>query len=164
MFGPRVNVFNFFFSSRRRHTRWPRDWSSDVCSSDLSWLSAPPKGPVPNSTLTGDHVTPAGVVAPIDQEQGGAKIPASGEAGPAGLENEVPRSTQSAGARTAAPDDIQSLWGLVETGDTRAEVTLADHYSQGTGVPQNCTQARVLLTAAVRRGNIQAKRKLDELP
>src|SRR5690625_5419956 len=28
-----LNVF--FFSSRRRHTRWPRDWSSDVCSSDL---------------------------------------------------------------------------------------------------------------------------------
>src|SRR5439155_15784439 len=28
-------LFFFFFSSRRRHTRWPRDWSSDVCSSDL---------------------------------------------------------------------------------------------------------------------------------
>src|SRR5215510_14106746 len=28
-------VVVFFFSSRRRHTRWPRDWSSDVCSSDL---------------------------------------------------------------------------------------------------------------------------------
>src|SRR5438105_5134804 len=29
---------SFFFSSRRRHTRSPRDWSSDVCSSDLnSW-------------------------------------------------------------------------------------------------------------------------------
>src|SRR5690606_40161069 len=26
---------NFFFSSRRRHTRFSRDWSSDVCSSDL---------------------------------------------------------------------------------------------------------------------------------
>src|SRR3712207_8811020 len=25
----------FFFSSRRRHTRYWRDWSSDVCSSDL---------------------------------------------------------------------------------------------------------------------------------
>src|SRR5690606_40400825 len=25
----------FFSSSRRRHTRFPRDWSSDVCSSDL---------------------------------------------------------------------------------------------------------------------------------
>src|SRR5207253_3876680 len=32
--------FFFFFSSRRRHTRWPRDWSSDVCSSDLVSNSA----------------------------------------------------------------------------------------------------------------------------
>src|SRR3712207_9553177 len=30
-----VTVFFFFFSSRRRHTRYWRDWSSDVCSSDL---------------------------------------------------------------------------------------------------------------------------------
>src|SRR5947209_236406 len=29
-------LFFFFFSSRRRHTRYWRDWSSDVCSSDLS--------------------------------------------------------------------------------------------------------------------------------
>src|SRR5207249_8716473 len=29
-----------FFSSRRRHTRSKRDWSSDVCSSDLSFLQA----------------------------------------------------------------------------------------------------------------------------
>src|SRR6516164_10369321 len=29
----------FFFSSRRRHTRWNWDWSSDVCSSDLWELS-----------------------------------------------------------------------------------------------------------------------------
>src|SRR6266496_282430 len=28
-------MFSFFFSSRRRHTRSLRDWSSDVCSSDL---------------------------------------------------------------------------------------------------------------------------------
>src|SRR2546422_6242852 len=28
----------FFFSSRRRHTRCSRDWSSDVCSSDLTGL------------------------------------------------------------------------------------------------------------------------------
>src|SRR6266498_5381653 len=28
-------LFFFFFSSRRRHTRCGRDWSSDVCSSDL---------------------------------------------------------------------------------------------------------------------------------
>src|SRR3712207_8311901 len=31
----RVVFIFFFFSSRRRHTRYWRDWSSDVCSSDL---------------------------------------------------------------------------------------------------------------------------------
>src|SRR5690606_40097497 len=48
--------FFFFFSSRRRHTRFSRDWSSDVCSSDLDhlmeithvirgeeWISSAPK-------------------------------------------------------------------------------------------------------------------------
>src|SRR5206468_8211910 len=33
--------FFFFFSSRRRHTRSDRDWSSDVCSSDLISLPRP---------------------------------------------------------------------------------------------------------------------------
>src|SRR2546429_6630059 len=32
--------FFFFFSSRRRHTRCSRDWSSDVCSSDLEGRAA----------------------------------------------------------------------------------------------------------------------------
>src|SRR5699024_11754728 len=31
-----IFMYVFFFSSRRRHTRSKRDWSSDVCSSDLS--------------------------------------------------------------------------------------------------------------------------------
>src|SRR6476661_8701027 len=35
--------FGFFFSSRRRHTRFKCDWSSDVCSSDLG------------GTITGEH-------------------------------------------------------------------------------------------------------------
>src|SRR5256884_7217523 len=30
-----THLCDFFFSSRRRHTRCSRDWSSDVCSSDL---------------------------------------------------------------------------------------------------------------------------------
>src|ERR1041385_5739378 len=38
---PHANLSNNadFFSSRRRHTRGSRDWSSDVCSSDLCWGS-----------------------------------------------------------------------------------------------------------------------------
>src|SRR2546429_459072 len=35
-------VDDFFFSSRRRHTRCSRDWSSDVCSSDLLWCVVEP--------------------------------------------------------------------------------------------------------------------------
>src|SRR5260370_1582350 len=34
-----ARVFYFFFSSRRRHTRFKCDWSSDVCSSDLIAVS-----------------------------------------------------------------------------------------------------------------------------
>src|SRR6266567_6980898 len=41
----------FFFSSRRRHTRFDCDWSSDVCSSDLgAWVFA--GGLHPSSTAT----------------------------------------------------------------------------------------------------------------
>src|SRR5437870_7457339 len=47
-------IFSFFFSSRRRHTRWPRDWSSDVCSSDLSYLKV--LGVIENmSSFTCEH-------------------------------------------------------------------------------------------------------------
>src|SRR5699024_11486079 len=41
-----VLLFVFFFSSRRRHTRSKRDWSSDVCSSDLRAASTRPLWPV----------------------------------------------------------------------------------------------------------------------
>src|SRR6266480_6564386 len=40
-------IFFFFFSSRRRHTRLTCDWSSDVCSSDLSAVAGSGRGPEP---------------------------------------------------------------------------------------------------------------------
>src|SRR5699024_11970169 len=49
----------FFFSSRRRHTRSKRDWSSDVCSSDLG----PPSGDRPHGGRPGSEETPT---APTD--------------------------------------------------------------------------------------------------
>src|SRR5438876_4975874 len=41
----------FFFSSRRRHTRWTGDWSSDVCSSDLETVRDK-KNPAVRQALT----------------------------------------------------------------------------------------------------------------
>src|SRR5690349_22035478 len=46
--------FFFFFSSRRRHTRSLRDWSSDVCSSDLS-----PTGASASNADDGSAASPA---------------------------------------------------------------------------------------------------------
>src|SRR2546430_17449204 len=46
------NVF-FFFSSRRRHTRFDCDWSSDVCSSDLFAVNPDYTGPTSGSLHQG---------------------------------------------------------------------------------------------------------------
>src|SRR5690349_23494664 len=82
----------FFFSSRRRHTRSLRDWSSDVCSSDLSFgwrrgsmtstisrrlvvagavlaLGACMKNPSTASNATGNETKPAATAK--DRERGG---------------------------------------------------------------------------------------------
>src|SRR5207249_9364033 len=53
----RVVVLVFFFSSRRRHTRSKRDWSSDVCSSDLRCTAADAS----DSVLARAGVAPGGV-------------------------------------------------------------------------------------------------------
>src|SRR5690349_23176788 len=48
----------FFFSSRRRHTRSLRDWSSDVCSSDLRFVGAGrPRPPEPTAAWRGHRRT-----------------------------------------------------------------------------------------------------------
>src|SRR2546430_7361741 len=50
----RVGVFFFFFfSSRRRHTRFDCDWSSDVCSSDLSGWSTRARAMASTSSFIG---------------------------------------------------------------------------------------------------------------
>src|SRR2546430_10375900 len=49
----------FFFSSRRRHTRFDCDWSSDVCSSDLAYLT--------NFTLE-DFITRAGLEVKVNRK------------------------------------------------------------------------------------------------
>src|SRR2546422_4758350 len=60
--------FFFFFSSRRRHTRCSRDWSSDVCSSDLKSKSG--KDPIEVFTLAVQNVKP--VVEVKSRRVGGA--------------------------------------------------------------------------------------------
>src|SRR2546430_5049275 len=57
-------LFLFFFSSRRRHTRFDCDWSSDVCSSDLL-PRTPSETCTPGETRTpGETPTPGTAGAP----------------------------------------------------------------------------------------------------
>src|SRR5690349_24787340 len=56
----------FFFSSRRRHTRSLRDWSSDVCSSDLPELAIEARGLEDDADLA-----PDGAVADVDPRDAG---------------------------------------------------------------------------------------------
>src|SRR5256886_13127521 len=66
----RFRRFLFFFSSRRRHTRFDCDWSSDVCSSDL--FEAVDPG-------TGGVLSQSSVTATAGFTQGTAfTVPASG--------------------------------------------------------------------------------------
>jgi PilZ domain-containing protein len=57
----------------------------------------------------------------------------------------------------------RQLWSAVEAGDSSAEVALAKLYRTGDGVPRSCEQARVLLRAASKSGNIEARQQLRSL-
>src|SRR5699024_11496842 len=54
---PISRCFDFYFSSRRRHTRSKRDWSSDVCSISFPVRYCPPYG-FPEGNHKGDNSVP----------------------------------------------------------------------------------------------------------
>src|SRR5690606_40647478 len=73
----------FFFSSRRRHTRFSRDWSSDVCSSDLP---APATDGTPAGRVTGPAARNSGGPPPTAPESAHTRTGAHkrNRAGPGG--------------------------------------------------------------------------------
>ena len=70
------------------------------------------------------------------------------------------RSPNSAQDRSA---EVTRLWSVVASGNSSAELDLAQLYLRGDGVPRNCEQARVLLRAAAKRGSVEARQQLKEL-
>ena len=54
------------------------------------------------------------------------------------------------------------LWVSVEKGNPSAELALAEMYWEGRGVSRNCDQTHVLLTAAARKGSVEAQKRLQE--
>lgn len=77
---------------------------------------------------------------------------------------------ENAGRRTAGTSFskgrsplARQLWSALGAGDGSAELPLARLYLTGDGVPRNCDQARVLLRAASKKGNIEALQQLRQL-
>ncbi|HXM99961.1 MAG TPA: PilZ domain-containing protein [Candidatus Dormibacteraeota bacterium] len=64
---------------------------------------------------------------------------------------------------TDIAEAVRLLWIAVEHGSSQAEVVLADLYRTGDGVAQSCDQTHILLTAAARKGNNEAKSRLVEI-
>src|SRR3712207_7740804 len=87
----------FFFSSRRRHTRYWRDWSSDVCSSDLE---------KPEHSV----VQVAEAARPRRLAVVGA---AAGHVHDAAREGEARRKGGAAGARGGAGEDLAGHGGAL---------------------------------------------------
>src|SRR2546428_2094349 len=83
-------VLFFFFSSRRRHTRSDRDWSSDVCSSDL--------GPRPVGARRG-AVCPSGEGVALGGHDGAGGAAARGEGRRRSEERRVGKSVDLGGRR-----------------------------------------------------------------
>ena len=60
------------------------------------------------------------------------------------------------------PRAVQLLWSAVEKGNIKAEKMLAEIYLRGQGVPQNCEQGKILLTAAS-KADPYAKQRLEQI-
>lgn len=74
-----------------------------------------------------------------------------------------PRQLPKADSAKRGKARATELWSEVSAGSIAAEVVLAELYVRGDGVPRNCEQARVLLKAAAKSGDLQAAQDLRTL-
>src|SRR6266511_5725756 len=133
-------AIRFFFSSRRRHTRFSRDWSSDVCSSDL--LSACATDPL--------------IAATIENVYGAVEI--DSPAADAGRERQArerefvrqreERERQQAEYDAASPARLHTAIERVENGDVGAYLAVDAEllHKPGAGIDHGTGDVRGLST------------------
>jgi TPR repeat protein len=108
----------------------------------------------------------AGTLVPATQVDRTPRPPAIAESAPDAGQQEFQQAQQILRNKTREaelPEAVRLLWVGVEKGNAAAEVALADLYRTGQGVARNCDQARILLTAAARKGNAEAQKHLEQL-
>jgi TPR repeat protein len=137
-------------TSAKAKTANPKDASGSAGVPDNQQTSLP--------TLTQDTPPP---VTPLS---GVSNFPSS-EASQDTGQGEYVQAMQLLRGKNAAidtPEAVRLLWISVEKGHPSAEVELADLYWHGRGVVRNCDQTRILLSAAARKGNAEAQKRLQQ--
>ncbi|HEV2305575.1 MAG TPA: PilZ domain-containing protein [Candidatus Acidoferrales bacterium] len=139
--------------------------------STQSSQTAPAKEP---PTQTAASAPTASAQPDQSGNQQAAKNPATSVAGAASAASTQPfgqaeylraqRYLDGSGVTRDPAQAAEWFWRSLEAGDTNAALPLADLYLHGEGVSQSCIQARILLDAAVRKGNAEAARRLGQLP
>src|SRR2546430_3022130 len=104
--------FVFFFSSRRRHTRFDCDWSSDVCSSDLEMHRAQVVG---EDFEHGSRADGPGVQDPLAENRQHRQDTLEGGARAAGEDRDIPGggAVTAAGRSEEHTSELQSQSNLV---------------------------------------------------
>jgi hypothetical protein len=108
---------------------------------------------IPNSALPAATTTADAVATP----------PLPDDTGEAELATALQYLRGAGGSTEVTNVGVKWLWASVEKGNTKAAIILADLYIWGRGVPQNCDQARVLLTAAAKRASSEAAQRLQDM-
>src|SRR3989475_12438158 len=112
-----VHCYFFFFSSRRRHTRFDCDWSSDVCSSDLLLLE--PRDP-PAQVRERHQATR---VRRAPRVFAGSRVPGVGPRNVAAY-GEAPRATSHSLSGPALPPGPTKASGCDPTGEATPAATV----------------------------------------
>ena len=152
---------------------------ADTAQNSLPTTELKQTNPAPSSTETKKQVNPPAAAA---------ANPANVAAKPKNPASSVPATTKAQAQKTGNEPEFEAgeqeysqaqeilksgdsqggfqeavrlLWIAVEKGNAKAEVSLAELYRTGEGVTKNCDQTKILLTAAARKGNAEAQRRLD---
>jgi hypothetical protein len=110
--------------------------------------------------------TSPGSLVPLTQvTKPSAQVPPADTSVEAGQQEyqEALQILRSPSRASEAPAAVQLLWVAVEKGNTGAEIDLAELFRTGRGVAKNCDQAQILLSAAARKGSVEARKRLEAL-
>ena len=130
-------------------------------ASDKGATGAAVMGNNPQSPLSS---VPRNELPPTTPLSGMSTLPSSDVSQGTGQEEYVEAMQLLRGKNAAADtsEAVRLLWISVEKGHPNAEVALADLYWHGRGVVRNCDQTRILLSAAARKGNSEAQKRLQQ--